>query len=205
MTKRGKGGRNKRTGAVAVAQALSHPTRVRILMTMNAPERRMSPKQFCDLTGIEMNHASYHFRELQASGCIALVDQKQRRGATEHIYEPVKTALAWTREWEALGSYVKQNLAASVLRGGVEAIGQAIDNGNFEARPDSHLSWDTLRVDLEGWGRIATILDQTLAELMKIEEEASERISEDNPVLMATFLMSAFESPRPPQPRYDRE
>ena len=195
MPSRGREGRKRKSGAVAVAQALSHPTRVRILMTMNAPERRMSPKEYCDLTSTEMTHASYHFRELEEFGCIVLVDEKKRRGATEHIYEPVKTALAWTREWEALGSYVKQNLAASVLRGAVEVIGESIDNGNFEARSDSHLSWDTLRVDLAGWGQVAALFDQTLKRLMEIEDEAAGRISDDNPAVMATFLMSTFESP----------
>jgi hypothetical protein len=187
------------TEGVAVARALSHPTRVRILMAMNAPQRRMSPKEFCHETGLGMGHASYHFRELALTGCIELVDTEQRRGATEHYYEPVRTAMAWAREWEALGSYVKQNFCASVLRGGVETAGRAIDAGTFEAQPNSHLSWNTMRVDLAGWERIGAIMDRTLAELLAIESEAGQRIDGGNPGFLASFLMSSFESPPPEQ------
>lgn len=185
-------------GSLAVARALSHPTRVRILMAMNAPNRRMSPKEFCSLTGDKMGHVSYHFRELAETGCIELVAEVPRRGATEHYYEPVRTAMAWSREWETLGSYVKQNLSASVLRGGVEAIGEAIDSRSFEAQPNSHLSWDTLRVDAEGWNKATSIMDRALAELLEVEAESGERVSESNPGFLATFLMSTFESPPGP-------
>jgi DNA-binding transcriptional ArsR family regulator len=182
-------------GGIAVARALSHPTRVRILMAMNAPTRRMSPKEFCGLTGEKMGHVSYHFRELAETGCIELVEEVPRRGATEHYYEPVGTAMAWSREWEALGSYVKQNLSASILRGGVEAIGEAIDSRSFEAQPNSHLSWDTLRLDAQGWDRVTSIMDRALQELLDTKAESAERISNGNPAFLATFLMSSFESP----------
>ncbi|MGE5527133.1 MAG: hypothetical protein ACM3Q9_00535 [Methanosarcina sp.] len=180
---------------MAIARALSHPTRVRILMAMNAPRRRMSPKRFCDETGVQVGHASYHFRELAASGCIELVDTRQRRGATEHFYEPVKTALAWTREWESLGPVVKQNLCASVLRGAVEAVGSAIDDGTFEARDDSHLSWDTMKIDEQGWQRMAEIFDRTLSELLELQSECAERIAAGAPYFLVSFFMSSFESP----------
>jgi hypothetical protein len=155
----------------------------------------MSPKGFCNLTGEKMGHVSYHFRELAETGCIELVEEVPRRGATEHFYEPVRTAMAWSREWEALGSYVKQNLCASVLRGGVEAIGEAIDSQSFEARPNSHLSWDTLRLDAQGWDRATAIMDRALEELLEVETESAERTSASNPAFLATYLMSTFESP----------
>jgi Helix-turn-helix domain len=182
---------------MAIARALSHPTRVRILMAMNSPRRRMSPKLFCDETGVQVGHASYHFRELAASGCIEMVETKQRRGATEHFYEPVKTALAWTREWEALGPVVKQNLCASVLRGAVEAVGTAIDDGTFEARADSHLSWDTMKIDEEGWRRMTEIFDRSLAELLELQAECAERIAGGGAFFLVSFFMSTFESPPP--------
>jgi DNA-binding transcriptional ArsR family regulator len=178
-----------------MARALSHPTRVRILMAMNAPSRRLSPKEFEDETGVAIAHASYHFRELEKAGCIALVDRVPRRGATEHYYEPVRTALAWTREWEDLAPAVKQNLAASVLRGGVEAAGRAIDSGSFEARDDAHLSWDTMRLDTPGWERAAGILDRALAELLETAEESERRIEEGGEGFLATFLLALFEAP----------
>jgi hypothetical protein len=164
-------------------------------MSMNAPRRRLSPKEFCDETGTPMGHASYHFRELYKSGCIELVDTAPRRGATEHWYEPATTALAWTKEWERLGTHIKQTFSASVLAAYVEVVGKAIDSGTFEAQPDSHLSWDTLRLDQKAWSELAVILDETLEQALKLGKEAAKRITEDNPEVLTTFLLSAFESP----------
>lgn len=181
--------------SVGIARALSHPTRVRILMSMNAPRRRMSPKEFCDESGMPMGHASYHFRELAQAGCIELVAQAQRRGATEHYYYPVERAMAWTREWESLGPAVRQNLTATVLRGWVEAVGKAVDTGTFEARPDAHLSWDTMRVDDEGWAEVISIMNETLTRLMEVGAECGERLDEDNPGFLVSTALTAFEAP----------
>lgn len=189
-----------RVSRTGIARALSHPTRVRIMMTMNTPRRRMSPKEFCDETGVEMGHASYHFRELANAGCIELVAQEQRRGATEHFYYPVEWAMAWTREWESLGPVVKQNLAATALRGWVEALGAAIDAGTFEKRDESHLSWDTTRVDEEGWQTVTAILAETLERLIEVGVESAKRLQEGGPSFLISFALAAFEAPEKAPP-----
>ncbi len=89
---------------------------------------------------------------------------------------------------------VKQNLCASILRGAVEAVGAAIDTGTFDARKESHLSWDTMRVDEEGWVKMSKVLDRCLADLMKIEKECEGRI-EDEDYFLASYFMGTFESP----------
>lgn len=188
-------GREKQSASAELAQALKHATRFSILMAMTTPPRKMSPKEFSNESGKSLNHCGYHFRVLRDSGCITLVETEAKRGSTEHFYEPVKQALAWSKEWEAMGSYVKQILCASVLRGGVEAIGKAIDSGSFEAKPNAHLSFDTMRIDAEGWEKVTRILDQTLGELMEVEEECKRRETKANPLFLATYLMSSFESP----------
>ena len=90
-------------------------------MRMNAPIRRLSPVEFSEESGVELGTIAYHFRTLDKAGCIEVVDEERRRGAVVHFYEPVKRAMAWTREWEALGPVVRQNLAATALRGAVRA------------------------------------------------------------------------------------
>jgi hypothetical protein len=132
---------NGRSTSVVMGRALSHPLRVRILMGMNAPARKLSPSEFADESGVSVGISSYHFRELKKCGCIQVVEEVQRRGATEHRYYPVKRAMAWTREWESLGAVIKQSLAATALGGAVEVIGEAVDQGTFESLPDSILAW----------------------------------------------------------------
>jgi hypothetical protein len=186
-----------------VATAMSHPTRVRILMSMNTPRRRMSPKLFARETGLGVPHCSYHFGELEDAGCIVLVDTKQRRGATEHIYEPLEAALAWTAEWENLQPQIKRNVLTSVLGGAVEALGSAIDSGTFEARDDSHMSWNTIEVDAAGWGEVAAILDKALSDLMKVEKECLGRIQDGARHSLVTYFMASFESPPKDDPLKD--
>lgn len=184
--------------AVELARALSHPTRVHVLMAMNAPRRRLSPTQFCRETGMEVNHVAYHFRELAKAGYIELVETVPRRGASEHYYEPMRTALAWTREWEQFAPIVRQLMSGSVLSGAVEAAGRAIDSGTFDAREDRHLSWDTMWVDEEGWARMIEIYDGALAQLLELRGECAERLRRNGgSAFLATFFMSAFEAPSP--------
>jgi hypothetical protein len=178
-----------------LAQALRHPTRFDIVVSMTTPIRRLSPSEYSRETGKPLNHCGYHFRVLARSGCIKLVDTKQVRGSTQHFFEPATSALAWGKEWEALGPYVRQTLCASVLRSAVEKIGQSIDSGSFEGQPNPHLSFDTMRVDADGWNRIGGLLDRTLKALMKIEEESKRRESDENPLFLATYMMASFESP----------
>lgn len=181
-------------GSLAVARVLSHPMRVAILISMNTPKRRLSPAQFARENGLVNNTVAYHFRALAAADCIELVDERQVRGATEHIYEPRTRALAWQREWEALGPAVQQTLLASVAGQGIQMLGRAIDGGTFEAHPESHLSWHTMRMDAAAFTKAGAIMDRALAELMELEEESVER-SDPEDLFLGSFWMSLFESP----------
>jgi hypothetical protein len=190
-----------RSTSVVMGRALSHPIRVRILMGMNAPVRKLSPSEFSEEAGVSMGLSSYHFRELAKAGCIEVVEKIQRRGATEHRYYPVKRAMAWTREWEALGAAVKQSLAATALGGACEVIGEAVDQGTFESLPDSILAWDVMRVDMQGWEKGHAILARALAELIAVGNECAERVAALPPdqVFLLSYLMASFESPERPQ------
>lgn len=178
-----------------VATAMSHPTRVQILMAMNTPPQRMSPKMFASHAGLEVPHCAYHFKELVAAGCIELVETRQRRGATEHIYEPLEAALAWTSEWERLRPQVKRSVLTSVMGGGVQALGSAIDSGTFEARDDSHMSWNTVELDVEGWSEVSILLDQTLKKVLRIERKSGDRIAAGADCFLASYFLASFESP----------
>jgi hypothetical protein len=180
---------------LAVARVISHPMRVAILIDMNTPRRRLSPVQFARDRGLDNNKAAYHFRALAAADCIELVDERQVRGATEHIYQPKTKALAWRAEWEALGPVVQQTLLASVAGHGIRMLGRAIDGGTFEAHPESHLSWHTMRLDLAAFAKAGAIMDRALGELMELEAEAVERTDENDELFLGSFWMTLFESP----------
>jgi hypothetical protein len=193
------GGGTRSKAALALAKALCHPMRVRILTEMNTPPRRMSPVEFADRHGEHLGTIAYHFRALRQAGCIRVVEENKRRGATEHVYEPVKRAMAWKREWEDLGPFFRDNLAAAALREAVEAIGHAVDSGTFAAREDSVLAHDTLWVDEDGLTEIQSILLRHLQELLIATERIHQRVQEnpDEPKFLLSYLMASFESPVP--------
>jgi hypothetical protein len=172
---------------------------VTILMKMNTPRRKLSPRGFSDETGEHLSNCSYHFRQLHEYGLIELVDTRPVRGAVEHFYEPVKKAMAWTRAYGKMPGAIRQNLATTALVGAVESIGLSVDQGTFDARPDAHLSFDATVVDLPGWLRMIDIFNGALVKLCRVEEEVRERL-EDDPdaeTWIASYLMSCWEAATP--------
>jgi hypothetical protein len=93
---------------------------------------------------------------------------------------------------------VRQNFAATALREAVEAVGGAVDAGTFDARADSHLSWDSMLVDNLGWVKLTELLNRTLKEAIAIGDECELRVPPGEGFI-ASFLLSCFESPLPPK------
>ena len=181
------------------AKVLSHPLRFRILNDMNTPARRLSPSEFSDEIGGSLGTVSYHFRVLNKAGCIEVVDTVQRRGATEHIYEPVKRAMVWKNEWANLGPVVRQVVAASALGNAVRQVGASIDEGTFDKREDSHLSHDTFWTDEQGWTEMHSMFQRHLEDLLITAQRIKGRLDDDPdiPRFLVTYFMATFETPPP--------
>jgi DNA-binding transcriptional ArsR family regulator len=189
------------TRTAEMMKVLGHPVRVRILTRMNAPKRRLSPRGFCEETGLDLSKVSYHFRALAQAGLITEVDQIPVRGSMKHIYVANDHTEAWAKEYASLPDAVKRAFAATTLREPVEAVGRAIDSGDFISRPESHLSWDSMWVDDEGWEKLGALFDATLQAALAIRDECAERMPRptEEGAWVASYLISSFPSPPPPQ------
>lgn len=66
------------------AKALSHPLRVTILNGLY--HREASPAELASEMGKPLPNVAYHVRELHKLGALALVRERQVRGAVEHVY-----------------------------------------------------------------------------------------------------------------------
>ena len=182
------------TGMMAMAVALSHPLRVRILFAMNSPERRCSATDIAEETGIDVKRLSYHMRELAALGFVEQVGERPVRGSLERIYGPVEHLEAWYTEYSSMPSALKQILAATALKLGVDALGAAIDDGTFDARDDSLLVQDTVSVDERGAQEAMTILDDAYKALVAVKENAKARLAEtDEKGLLISYLFAGYE------------
>lgn len=75
-----------------------HPTRIVIAALL--AEKKMSPSDIADKTGITLGTTAYHVRTMTEMGALRLVKEARVRGAIEHFYtlrkparEPIKKAL----------------------------------------------------------------------------------------------------------------
>jgi len=182
------------TGTIAMAIAMSHPLRVRIIYAMNSPERRCSATDIAEESGIDVKRLSYHMRELAAMGFVEQVDERPVRGSLEKIYAPVKALEAWEQEFQAMPPALRQVLAASVLGHGVNALGAAIDNGTFSARDDATLGQDTFFTDEQGAQEAMVVIDDALKALVEIRENAKPRLAEANEEgFLISYLLAGYE------------
>lgn len=189
------------THTAEMLKALGHPVRVRILTRMNTPKRRLSPRGFCEETGLDLSKVSYHFRALAQAGLITEVDRIPVRGSMKHVYVANDRTEAWAKEYACLPDAVKRAFAATALRESVEAVGRSIDSGDFGSRPESHLSWDSMWVDDEGWKKLGALFDETLKAALAIRDECAERMPDPQQegAWVASYLISSFPSPLPPE------
>ena len=179
---------------MALAVAMSHPLRVRILYAMHSPERRRSATDISEETGADVRRLSYHMRELAAMGFIEQVDQKAVRGSLEKIYAPIKRLEAWDLEYTAMPDAVKQILTASFLKTGVFALGAAINAGTFDAREDAVIGQHTFWSDERGAKEAMAVLDEALRSLVEIEENAQARLAETGEEgFLISYMLAGYE------------
>jgi DNA-binding transcriptional ArsR family regulator len=177
-------------------KALSHPVRARALAILN--ERVASPKEIADELEIPLGNVSYHVNTLREFGCIDLVEEVPRRGATEHFYRGVARSFFNDENWAKLDPTSKSGLSV----GGLKVINKhakaAIEADTFDSRDDRHLSCTPLLVDQEGWTEMTTLLAETLERLAEINATAANRMAENggsDKAIHATAALLGFESP----------
>jgi DNA-binding transcriptional ArsR family regulator len=74
--------------------ALKHPLRRRILQSVAGQTEPLSPSRASSLYRAHLSNVSYHFQVLVRDGLIELACTRPgARGAVEHFYRPVPSAL----------------------------------------------------------------------------------------------------------------
>jgi predicted ArsR family transcriptional regulator len=177
----------------ALAQAIGHPMRRRIITALNSPDREWSANGLAEEWGEPVGNVAYHCRELKDLGWVEVRRTAQKRGATEHFYGPTARTMAWGEEWKQVPDAAKRHLAAFALRLGVESVGATIDAGVFNSRDDSVLAQDTAMVDEQGAKEAMAIVKHAVEALMKVEERATARLAEQEEDGFAiSWFMSGF-------------
>jgi len=183
-------------------KALAHPLRIRILAMLR--ERPGSPVQLAGRLDATLGAVAYHVRTLHNLGLIELVDTRQRRGATEHVYKALELPRFSDDAWEGLGPVGKQRMLSAMLRQIGEYASGSAAAGGFD-RADANISRIGVELDEEGWAELAAATKRWLAEVDEIEASAKKRRTKANReeffeagVVLMLFQALPF-SERPPE------
>lgn len=186
----------------AVAKALAHPLRTRILAALE--NRTASPTDLASELDAPLGVVSYHVRRLHALKFLKLVKRVPRRGAVEHYYTTVAGPRITDEAWMSTPTIVKQaTISAALTELGTQAS-SAVTGGGFD-RSDCHLTRTPVTVDAKGWREIAKELSSLQARIQEIEAQSHERLlrSDHQDEQRATVGLMLFEStpvPAPPAP-----
>lgn len=182
-------------GNQRLMKAMADPVRAMALTLLT--ERVASPKELAEELGEDLHKIAYHIRVLKRLECIEIVDEKKRRGATEHFYRGVSRSLLWGDYWAELSLPAREVFAASIIRNSYGDAIDAFNAGTFEKRSDRHLSRTPLLVDKEGWKDLTKLHDTTLFRVLEIQAESAERMQDGRPGIHAESVQMCFEMPEP--------
>ncbi len=180
-----------------MARALADRWRSRILMELSV--RPLSPSQFVEQVGGELQEIGRCFRQLAAWDYIEVIETRTGRGSgkgVEHVYRSIQRAHFDTSVWERLPRIHRDAFSGSILESYFARIGQAIAVGTFDDELDRHLSWDGVPLDRLAWTQLGTRLDEILDWLPVLAAEAVRRMAKsgEEPI-PATVGLAAFRSP----------
>jgi hypothetical protein len=163
--------------------------------------REMSARQFHEeVGGAPVEGIRRRFKMLAEIGWLSKVNEKRggkRRGAAEHYYRATGPAIFGNGAWAEVPDQVKATYTWRNFERLTGQVRKAIEAGTFEARTDNHLSWSLLRLDQQGWEKVATAVDALFGFASEAQEDAELRMSSSGEQPIATTLaLAAFESPR---------
>jgi DNA-binding transcriptional ArsR family regulator len=161
----------------AIAKALAHPLRTRILTALEG--RTASPSELADELEAPLGVVSYHVRRLAGMKFVKLVKRVPRRGAVEHYYTATSHPLISDAAWASTPSIVKQATVKPRLdKIGSEAYASLVEGG-FDA-PETHLTRTPVTVDERGWKQLAAKLEALIGQIQRIEAESKKRLDAAN-------------------------
>ncbi len=157
-------------------RALSHPLRVRILAILE--ERTSSPLEISRLLRADLGVVAYHVRTLHRLGLINLERETKVRGATQRHYRAHERPRISNEAWAKAPPVVKQAAIDATLQQIYDYARNSSAAGGFD-RADAHITRTALRLDRQGWERLAEVLLGALREVADIEEDMRARVDAD--------------------------
>jgi DNA-binding transcriptional ArsR family regulator len=153
-------------------RALGHPLRVRILAILE--ERTASAVEISRMLHADIGVVAYHVRKLHQLGLIELEKETRVRGAIQRHYRAYERPRISTEAWRDAPPVAKQALIDATLQQ-IYDYGRASNAAGGFDRRDAHITRTALRLDAEGWEKLAGSLRRVLEDVAKIEQEVAAR------------------------------
>lgn len=168
--------------------ALSHPTRVDILIVLN--EGAYPPNEIAAMIEKPLSVVSNHIRELHSAGAIEIAKSEPRRNFVIHHYRAVELPFVSQEEADAMTPEHFELLAGLVVQSALAEVIAALWSGKL-ADPRVILSWDWYNVDAQGRGDVEKLEKRFLEDLREVEVESTNRRAEsgeDAESMLVTLL-----------------
>jgi DNA-binding transcriptional ArsR family regulator len=161
-------------------------------------ERAASPKEIAARLGLKVPTVSHHVKKLLKMELIELVEEREVRGAIQHVYRAVVRPIVSTEEWDKLSLAQRQRFSVWIVQLILADAAKSLDAGTFDARSSRHLSRTPLVVDEQGLDEVAEIQNRALNEIIQVEAVSAERIVHGGETgLNLIAAMMCFELPEP--------
>lgn len=186
----------------AVQYALSHRTRVEILVLLN--EASYTVAEIAALINVEPNNVSNHVRRMLEDGSIEVAKRQDRRGTNVFWYR-LKVPYYSQQRAENSTEMERQVTAGLVVQSGTAEVMAALFKGVL-ADPRTILSWDWYNVDQQGRDELEAENVRHLERIRQIECEAINRCAETGeettPILVSLFSFIRVRKPRRPRSQF---
>jgi len=182
-----------------VSKAFADELSLRIIEEAN--KREISAPLFHAEFGGDIDVIRRRFKAMEKCGWLKQVGQEtggRRRSAVELFYRAAGPAIMKEESWAELPSSISPVPTAwTTFTQLAEKVKEAIVAGTFEARLDNHFSWSLLRLDQEGWEKVAVAVDELHALIFKEWEAAEGRMAATGEkAITTTIALAAFETPK---------
>jgi len=128
-----------------VSYAISHRTRVEILIVLN--QGTYCTTELSKIIGAPINHVANHLKELADGGAIEIAETKRRRNFDQHFYRAIETPVQSKEDLIAMHPLQRQVIAGLHVQGLLAEVMAALWAGKFSGDPNHCLIWDRLNGD----------------------------------------------------------
>lgn len=186
-----------RDDAEAMAKAMAHPVRARILFLLSA-EPDASAEQIAERIGKPVRSIRHQLSELGKAGLVEPAEERKRRGVVERFYRVTAPPVVEDQQFAKLSLTERLHVCTQCLRQSYAVAAGALARGTLFARDDMGVVNQQAALDFQGWREFVEANRIAQEEVERVKTESAERLglSAEEPIWVASTLMW-FELPPP--------